>query len=490
GQPSGGRLLGNRFAGARWMADSSCVYTTWVSRGHKSTSFVIIHTDGHTETVVEEEADTFLNIRSYGVLDGYGSYGASNFLSKDHKKVIWQSEKDGYARLYAFDVKTKKELYPITPSETIVGELLAEDEESVYFYAGNLPGMSDPCFQSVCRVKLDGEGFQVLTPEDAMHACVMVNGLIIDTYSRVDLAPVTVIRKKDGTFLKELAKADITALKAAGYVMPERFTVKAADGVTDLYGILIRPRDFDETKLYPFVEYIYGGMQCYNVPRHFEWISPLQGREMLGGLEAFAQLGMAGIILDGRGTPGRGKAFHEFSWKNIHGCAGLADHVHALKELKEKYPFLDLERAGIWGNSGGGYASTRAMLEYPGVYKAAVASAGNHDQRMYNENWTENYYGPYDRDLYRKGDNTALAGNLEGHLFIVHGMMDDNVAMAQSARLVDALIRADKDFDFLLLPRVNHNVPADPYFIRRKLDYFVRYLLEETPPDYRFHNSR
>ena len=158
-----------------------------------------------------------------------------------------------------------------------------------------------------------------------------------------------------------------------------------------------------------------------------------------------------------------------------------------LPQLKEQFPFLDLDRVGMWGNSGGGCATSRAMLEYPDVYKVGVSSAGNHDQRMYNTTWTENYYGLYNKEIYEKGDNTALAANLKGHLFIVHGAMDDNVTMPQSIRLIDALIREDKDFDFLVLPRTDHNVPANPYFIRKKLDYFVRYLLEEEPPKgYRF----
>ena len=211
--------------------------------------------------------------------------------------------------------------------------------------------------------------------------------------------------------------------------------------------------------------------------------------DVLGGLEELAQLGFVGIILDGKGTPGRGRKFHHYAYENIHGCAGLADHVYVLPQLKELYPFIDLERLGIWGNSGGGCATSRAMLEYPDTYKVGVSSAGNHDQRMYSNIWTENYYGLYKEDIYLKGDNTALAKNLKGKLFIAHGAMDDNVAMSESMRLVDALVKADKDFDFLILPRCNHNVPADPYFIRRKLDYFVRYLLGEEVPEVHFHKA-
>ena len=487
-QVSGGRLFSGYYNHAKWMEDSSAVYTTLVRRGHKSADFAIIYLDGKTNTILSETSDTALNISTWGNLDGYNDYCASNFLTKDQKTVIWQSERDNFARLFRYDAQTKEVLYPITPKTVSVGELIYNDDENqvVYFYVSNVAEVSDPYYQLVARASYDGKIFEILTPEDAMHRCTIINEMMIDTYSRVDLPPVTVLRKTNGEIIKTLVEADISDLLDRGYILPERFTVKASDGETDLYGILIKPRDFDETKTYPFIDYIYGGMQCYNVPKAFAYAGNIEGREIMGGLEEMAQLGFAGIILDGLGTPGRGKKLHNISYENIHGCAGLKDHVYSLPELKEKYPFLDLDRAGIWGNSGGGCATSRAMLEYPDTYKVGVSSAGNHDQRMYNESWTENYYGLYNKDIYLKGDNTSLAKNLKGKLYIVHGAMDDNVAMSQSIRLIDALIKEDKDFDFLILPRTNHNVPANPYFIRRKMDYFVKHLLKEEVPSYRF----
>ena len=487
-QIAGGRLFSSYYAQAKWTEDSTAVYTTLVRRGHKSADFVIIYPDGNTKTVLTETSDTALNICSWGNLDGYNDYCASNFLTKDQKTVIWQSERDNFARLFRYDAETGALLQALTPDNVSVGELIYNDDEHqvVYFYVSNVPYISDPYYQLVAKVSYDGKDFTILTPEDAMHRCTIINGMMIDTYSRVDLPPITVLRDTDGKVIQTLVEADISDLLERGYILPERFTVKASDGETDLYGILIKPRDFDETKTYPFIDYIYGGMQCYNVPKAFAYAGNIEGREIMGGLEEMAQLGFAGIILDGLGTPGRGKKLHNISYENIHGCAGLKDHVYALPELKEKYPFLDLERAGIWGNSGGGCATSRAMLEYPDTYKVGVSSAGNHDQRMYNNQWTENYYGLYNKDIYIQGDNTALAKNLKGKLYIVHGAMDDNVAMSQSIRLIDALIKEDKDFDFLILPRTNHNVPANPYFIRRKMDYFVKYLLQEEVPSYRF----
>ncbi len=486
-QPAGGPLFHDYYSLAKWLDDSSAFYTTHVTRGSKIASFVFAKTDGTVTKVLSETSDTAMNIRTYGNLDGFNDYCASNFITDDLKTVIWQSERDDFARLFRYDAEgTLHDV--ITPADCSVGELIAKDDENeyVYFYASNFRDTSDPYYQLVCRVHYDGSDFKVLCKEDGMHRAAVINDMIVDTWSRVDKPPVTNLYKTDGTFVRELVSADISDLLDRGYIMPERFHVTASDGETELYGILIRPQDFDENKSYPFVDYIYGGMQCYNVPKAFAYNAAIEGREIMGGLEELAQLGFAGIILDGLGTPGRGKKLHNISYENIHGCAGLKDHVYCLPQIKELYPFLDLDRAGMWGNSGGGCATSRAMLEYPDTYKVGVSSAGNHDQRMYNNQWTENYYGLYNREIYLQGDNTALAKNLKGKLYIVHGAMDDNVAMSQSIRLIDALIREDKDFDFLILPRTNHNVPANPYFIRRKLDYFVRYLLQEEVPDYRF----
>lgn len=488
-QQTGGSLLHPDSSIARWLPDSSALYLTTVSRGSKSASFCIVRRDGSIHTVLTETADDFLNLDTWGELDGFGSYRFSNFLTDDGSTIFWQSERDDLARLFRYDAATGACCGAVTPPDCLVGRLLAKDDDGqwIYFMASNLPGSSDPYYQKLCRVHYDGTGFAVLTPEDGMHRCTVRGSYLTDTWSRVDLPPVTVLRRTDGTLIREIVQSDVRDLMERGYVIPERFCITASDGKTPLYGILVRPANFDPNQSYPLIDYIYGGMQCCNVPKAFTWKGAIEGREAMGGLQEFAQLGFAGIILDGLGTPGRGKALHRISYENIHGCAGLKDHVTGLARLKELFPFLDTDRAGIWGNSGGGCAVSRAMLEYPDVYKVGVSSAGNHDQRMYNNSWTENYYGLYDPEIYRKGDNTALADNLKGHLFLVHGAMDDNVAMSQTIRLADALIRADKDFDFLILPRTDHNVPANPYFIRRKLDYFVRYLLEEEPPaGYRF----
>ncbi|MDD6456861.1 MAG: prolyl oligopeptidase family serine peptidase [Lachnospiraceae bacterium] len=490
-QMTGGGLLNAHYSYAKWLPDSSAFYITYIARGHKAAGLSLVTRDGDTHEILLEENE-FLNYNTYGRQDGFGDYCFSNFVTDDGAYALWQSERDDLARLFRYDAKTGALLNAVTPADCMAGKIIAKDDvnEWVYFIGSNLSDTSEPYYERLCRAHYDGSDFSVLTPEDGMHTCTVHGNYVTDTWSRVDLPPVTVLRRTDGTFVRDIVQSDVRDLMERGYIMPERFTVTASDGVTKLYGILIRPADFDPNKTYPMIDYIYGGMQCYNVPKAFTWKAGIAGREMFGGLEEFSQLGFVGIILDGLGTPGRGRKLHSISYENIHGCAGLADHVYVLPQLKEQFPFLDLDRVGMWGNSGGGCATSRAMLEYPDVYKVGVSSAGNHDQRMYNTTWTENYYGLYNKEIYEKGDNTALAANLKGHLFIVHGAMDDNVTMPQSIRLIDALIREDKDFDFLVLPRTDHNVPANPYFIRKKLDYFVRYLLEEEPPkDYRFQQA-
>lgn len=244
---------------------------------------------------------------------------------------------------------------------------------------------------------------------------------------------------------------------------------------------MVKPTDFDPDKTYPVIDYIYGGAQLYNVPRDFTWDNSMN-REVMGGLQEFAQLGFVGITIDGRGIPGRGKAFHNHSYKKLHGCAGLEDHVACVDELKEKFPFMDMDRVGMWGNSGGGYGTVSAMLLYPDFYKVGVASSGNYDQRMYEHSWTERYNGLYDPEVYELGDITRLAENLKGKLLLAYGAMDDNVTMSQTLRLCDELNKYNKDYDLMVLPRMNHNVPSDLYFIRRKMDFFVKHLLGEEPP--------
>ncbi len=475
----------------RWLDDSSGFWCTWLSRDYRDGRLYFVDArSGAVKLWVQETAETFLDLGAFGLLDGYGSYQFSNFVTADRRYAFWQSERSGFAHLYRYDADgvCEGDLFGPEYSQLIVQKILRVDEaaEKIYFMANNVPGWSDPLYYGLFSVGFDGSGLTLLTPEDACHSAVVGPHGFADTYSRVDAAPVSVLRRLDGGLVRELERADISRLLELGYIMPERFTVTADDGETELYGVLVRPADFDPKKRYPVIDYVYGGAQLYNVPRCFTWDNAMD-REILGGLEEFAQLGFVGVIIDGRGTPGRGRKFHDYSWKNIHCCAGLTDHPGALRRLAERFPFIDLDRVGIWGNSGGGYATVSALCKFPDFYKVGVASSGNYDQRVYENSWTERYYGRYDPAVYAEGDITAWAGHLRGKLLLACGGMDDNVTMWQTLRLCDELARRNKDYSLIVLPRVNHNVPADLYFVRRKMDFFVRHLLEKEPPkEFRF----
>ena len=494
----------------KWMEDSRHFYFTWIARGYQEACLYLGDAQNRScHAVIRETTEQFFNLGAFGLLDGYGSYLFSNFITSDRAYAFWQSERNGFAHLYRYRLTENEsvcegDLFDASEKELIVQKLIRVDEQDkqIYFMANNVPDCSDPMYYQLYRIGFDGSGLTRLTPEDAVHQVSMGSQSFVDTYSRVDLPPVTVLRKLDGTLICELEKADISNLLKLGYQIPERITLTAADGKTTLYGIFFRPDpvvadcqeeetaeglDFelrqqkDGKDSWPLIDYIYGGAQLYNVPREFTWDNGMN-REIFGGLQSFAKLGFAGLILDGRGVPGRGMEFHSFSYHNIHACAGLADHVFCLKELKQRYPQIDLDRVGMWGNSAGGYATVSAMLQYPGVYCAGVASSGNYDQRVYELSWTERYNGLYTEEVYQYGDITRLAGNLKGHLMLAYGAMDDNVTMAQTLRLCDELNAHNKRYELVVLPRCNHNVPSDAYFVRRKMDYFVRNLLGAEDP--------
>ncbi len=469
----------------KWMDDSRHFYFTWIARGYKEACLYLGDAkDGSCRAVVSETTNLFFNLGAFGLLDGYGSYLFSNFITSDRTYAFWQSERNGFAHLYRYRLTEngsicEGDLFDPSQNELIVQKLVRVDEQNrqIYFMANNVPECSDPMYYQLYRVGFDGSGLMRLTPEDAVHKISMGSQSFVDTYSRVDLPPVTVLRALDGSWVCELEKADISELLSLGYQMPERITLTAEDGKTKLYGVFFYPDVPDTTTSWPLIDYIYGGAQLYNVPREFTWDNAMD-REIHGGLQSFAKLGFAGLILDGRGVPGRGMDFHAFSYHNIHACAGLADHAFVLKELKARYPKIDLDRVGMWGNSAGGYATVSAMFKYPDVYRAGVASSGNYDQRMYEHSWTERYNGLYTEEVYRYGDITRLSGNLKGSLMLAYGAMDDNVTMAQTLRLCDELNARDKRYDLVVLPRCNHNVPSDAYFVHRKMDYFVQHLME------------
>src|SRR5581483_309882 len=322
----------------------------------------------------------------------------------------------------------------------------------------------------------------LLTPEDADHDITIAPSgrYFVDVYSRPDVPPVALVRDMDGKTIVELEKADVSRLAATGWKPPQPITVKARDGQTDLYGLLYKPTDFDPTKTYPIVNHIYPGPQTGSVgTRTF---SPARG-----DAQALAELGFVVVEIDGMGTPWRSKKFHEAYYGDM-GDNTLPDQVAGMKELAQRFPWIDIERAGIYGHSGGGYATAAAMFRYPDFFKVGISEAGNHDNRSYEDDWAEKWQGllrrnPDGTTNYDNQANQLVAKNLKGHLLLAHGTMDNNVPPYNTLLVVDELIKANKDFDLLMLPNRGHGFGNEPYMVRRRWDYFVKYLLGAEPPN-------
>jgi dipeptidyl aminopeptidase/acylaminoacyl peptidase len=331
---------------------------------------------------------------------------------------------------------------------------------------------------------------RLLSPEDANH---LIQGspsgrYFIDTYSRIDQPPITVLRGTDGRVVRQLEEADISRLLESGWTQPEPFRVKARDGITDLYGMMYKPSDFDPKKQYPIIDHIYPGPQIITVPKDFfPTNQPGLTYATFGQVQALAELGFIVVNIDHLGGPMRSKAFHD-NYYGFFGDNGLPDHITAIKQLAARHSFIDVERVGIYGHSGGGFASTDAILRYPDFFKVAVSTSGNHDNRSYNIYWAEKYQGLMVRDTLKGSDNfetsanQTMADNLKGRLFLLHGDMDDNVHPANTLQVANALIKANKSFDMLILPDMDHGVTQDPYVIRRSWDYWVEHLLGKKPP--------
>jgi dipeptidyl aminopeptidase/acylaminoacyl peptidase len=319
----------------------------------------------------------------------------------------------------------------------------------------------------------------LLTPENANHAAsVSPDGkFFVDNYSRADLPGESVLRRaSDGTVVQKLEKTDPSPLLKMGWKFPEPFKGLAADGKTDIYGLIWRPSNFDPTRKYPVVEQIYTGPQGFFVPKTFG--SANAGRR---GLQSVAELGFIVVMVDGRGTTGRSRAFHEFSYHNLGGV--FDDHVALIKQMGAKYPYMDLDRVGIYGTSAGGYAAAHTILVHSEFYKVCVSISGDHDARLDKAWWNELYQGyPVGKD-YAEQSNANLADKLQGHLLLVHGDVDNNVNPVETMRFVDALIKANKNFDMLLVPNMYHGEGRNLYLVRRRWDYFVEHLLGITPPE-------
>jgi dipeptidyl-peptidase 4 len=427
---------------------------------------------GEVRTVIEERGETRVESGQY-----LGRPPIVRVLSGG-REVLWYSQRDGWGHLYLYDAESGEPRAQVTSGEWAVQQILHVDEaeRAVYFLAAGMVAQ-DPYRRQVCRAALDGSGVTRLDDDELDHAVTVPpnEAYFVDAASTTDTPSVITVRGWDGRVPVELERTDISCLLDAGWTPPEHFRATAADGVTDIYGLLYRPRGFDPSKRYPVVDHPYPGPQKTRVV-------PTFGQEPgYANAEALAALGFVVVAIDGRGTPGRSKAFHDLG--RIGDAGYLEDHVAALRQLAERRPWMDLERVGIFGLSGGGYATVRAMCAFPDVYKVGVAEAGNHDQRCYQAGWGETYDGPLDPEVYVRSSNIELADRLQGRLLLIHGEMDDNVHPHLTTRLVDRLIAADKDFEMLLVPGAEHLFVGYEHYVNRRLwDFLVRHLLGQEPP--------
>jgi dipeptidyl aminopeptidase/acylaminoacyl peptidase len=400
-------------------------------------------------------------------------------------EALWFSERDNWGQLYLYDLTTGKLKNQITHGDGDVTQVVHVDEKArvITFLAVGKEAGRDPYFAGLYRVNFDGTGMKLLTPEDADHAVTMApDGRgFVDVASTPTTPQTTVVRDDGGNAVMDVARQDIGKLQAAGWKPLTPITVKARDGKTDLYGFLFKPTNFDAAKRYPIVDHVYPGPQTGSCgSRSFA----AAHREM----ESLAELGFVVMCIDGMGTPDRSKSFHDALYGDMADNT-IPDQVAGIKELAAKYAWIDAERVGIYGHSGGGAATAAAMFHYPDFFKVGVSESGNYDNRVYEDDWAEKWIGLEKKNAdgttnYDSQANEDFAKNLKGRLLLIHGTMDDNVPPNNTLLVVDALIKANKDFDLLLIPNARHNYEAaNPYVTRRRWDYFVRYLADGVPPE-------
>lgn len=468
------------FLDVRWSKDSQQLAFVSSSRDHKHAWLRVANPEtGEVRDVLHEYVQTYyesgVNAENWRVF----------FETND---VIWYSERSNWGHLYLYDLSTGDLKHQITTGDWIVLQLRYTDlDERMLYLTGAGRDGTDPYFQYLYRVSMDGKETELLTPEEANHSVSLSpqKKYILDSWSSPDTPHQHAVRHLDGTVAVDLGDADISELLTTGWQPPHPFSVKARDAETDLHGLLYKPSHFDSTKRYPVLNYIYPGPQSGSVgTRSF---MPSRSDK-----QALAELGFIVVEVDAMGTPGRSKSFHDAYYGDM-GDNGLPDQITTIRQLAAQSPWMDLNRVGIWGHSGGGYASTGAILRYPDFYKVAVSGAGNHDNRNYEDDWAEKWQGLYVENPdgttnYDNQSNIPLAANLEGKLLLAHGLMDDNVPASNTLLLVEALVAANKDFDLVVFPNEAHGFGTGrTYWMRRRWDYFVEHLLETAPPkEYEF----
>ncbi|HEY6251057.1 MAG TPA: DPP IV N-terminal domain-containing protein [Candidatus Angelobacter sp.] len=463
------------WADVQWSPDASHLVFVSSSRDHKQATMRVANAStGEVRDVLEEKVTTQYES---------GWRRANWYYLASSNEVIWFSERSNWGHLYLYDFSTGKLKHAITSGDWVVTELVRVDEKErvAYFLAAGKEPDQNPYFRHFYRVDLDGRNLKLLSPEDGDHTIELAPSgkFFTDSYSRPDVPPLIVLRDSSGKLLSTIAKADISRLLAAGWQPPVPFSVKGRDGVTDIYGLMYKPANLDPAGKYPIVNRIYPGPQGGSVSN---WgFSAARGDS-----QSLAELGFVVVLIEGMGNPLRSKKFHDAYFGNM-GDNTLPDQVAGMKELAQRFPWIDMERVGIWGHSGGGYAAADAMFRYPDFFKVGISESGNHDNREYEDDWGERYQGLLTRNSdgtsnYDDQANQNFARSLKGHLLLMHGTMDDNVPPYNTLLVVNELIKANKDFDLLLLPNRRHGYDSDPYVTRRRWDYFVRYLMGAEPP--------
>jgi dipeptidyl aminopeptidase/acylaminoacyl peptidase len=459
-----------------WTEDDAQLAFVSTSRDHKHEKFRIADaaTGVVREVFAEDVATQFESGR--GTIDW-------RYLAKSNE-IIWYSERDNWGHLYLYDATTGKVKNQITSGDWLVSRLVKVDEKKreIYFLAaGREPGC--PYFNHFYKIGFDGKKLVSLTPEEGNHAVSLSSSAeyFVDTYSKPDVPPVSVLRNAEGKIVAPLEKADVSRLAAAGWKPPMLFSVKANDGKTDIYGLLFTPSKLDSTKKYPIINYIYPGPQGGSIGGNWGFSASR------GDNQALAELGFIVVAIEGTSNPYRSKSFHDMSYGDM-STNTLADQVTGITQLAKKYTFIDIDRVGVWGHSGGGFATAGAMFRYPDFFKVGISESGNHDNRNYEDDWGERYDGLLVKnadgtDNYTAQANQNYAKNLKGKLLLAHGLMDNNVPPYNTLLVIDALEKANKDYDLIVFPNSPHGYgPFAPYMMRRRWDYFVRNLMGAVPP--------
>ncbi len=457
-----------------WRKDSRAFTFEYNQRGHQKYSVMQVNVRGEMTELIKEESNTFF------------SYSGKKFRYdlEDGKEIIWASERDGWNHLYLYDDKGKVKTQ-ITKGNWVVRNVVYvnDKERWMIFEASGLDQDQDPYFIHYLKINLDGTGLTRLTTENGSHQASFTSDAryFIDTYSRVDAAQVTQLRDaRTGKVIRQLHQAQIEDLLATGWRLPEVFSAKGRDGQTDIWGMIIRPSNFDPTKKYPIIEYIYAGPHDSFVPKRFV-------NDSRGSLHELAELGFIVVQCDGMGTSNRSKAFHDVAWKNLKD-GGFPDRIAWIKAAAKKYPYMDIERVGIFGNSAGGQSSLGALLFHPDFYKVAVSSSGCHDNRMdkmwWNEQWMGYPIGPH----YAESSNVENAYRLKGKLLLILGELDDNVDPSSTMQVINQLVKANKNFDFLFVPGMKHSLGGD-YGEHKRRDFFVKHLIGTDPPEWNWNSE-